>query len=171
MELDLKQNLHISNQHPCKLKPILPIFGCKGCSNYRLLGFNNPLVTQKHIQKVVGIDESLYTMNVGALSSFDSKINPLGVNWNQMSDRSFPHVQHANNGTNSVKHSITLLRPSALSAGGTGVDIKHNFYGRHLNRIKGKGYLKGKQKIAAIPIMGNKTTNLGIISSCNCNNA
>jgi len=66
-----------------------------------------------------------------------------GVNWNQMSDRKYPHVQKANAsgsnpGGNSTRRTRTRLRPGALSPGGVGVDIKHNSYERYLNRLKGK---------------------------------
>ena len=44
--------------------------------------------------------------------------------------------------TSSTRHTITRLRPVAMSPGGVGVDIKHNSYDRYLNRLKGKTVLR-----------------------------
>ena len=118
------------------------------------------------------------------LGGLDYIISP-GVNWNQMSDRRMPHHQPnpsasgSNPGGNSVKRTITRLRPGALSPGGTGVDIKHNSYERYLNRIKGKAPLRrgvippnyGKEFIPfnpAYPIYGGKVIKTSLVSGCNC---
>ena len=66
---------------------------------------------------------SLYTMNLGALTSSNNSSND--ICWNQMSDRIAPSVQHA------VKN-----RFGRQSPGGVGCDIKHNSYERYLNRLK-----------------------------------
>ena len=135
------------------------------------------------IQKTVRVPSSIYTMNLGALSTYQSPNPEYGVNWNQMSDRKEPHVQDANAsgsnpGANSTKRSVTRLRPGALSPGGVGVDIKHNSYDRYLNRLKGKRPLKQERTPAnfgkhvrfnpASPVYGGKTMKTGIVSGCVC---
>ena len=141
---------------------------------------------QKIIQNTVRVPSSIYTMNLGALAVYQRplKINAR-VNWNQMSDRAVPHVQQANASgatyhTSSTKHTITRLRPGALSPGGEGVDIKHNSYNRYLAKIKGAGPVR-QQAVPkdydlsssipfnpAYPIYGGKVMKTGIVAGCNC---
>jgi hypothetical protein len=143
-----------------------PINPCAMGSCYRScnnnMSSNNPATQyqrQKIIQKTVRVYSSLYTMNLGALSTYQRPSNKYnvvdnsgasyivtpGVNWNQMSDRKEPHIQVVKTGSgstygaSSTRSTITRLRPGALSPGGSGVDIKHNSYERYLNRLKGKG--------------------------------
>jgi hypothetical protein len=179
----------------------LQYFGrCRGCNNN--LTANNPASQyqrQKIIQNQVRVMSSLYTMNIKALNSYQKPntlpetiaLNELnyvispGVNWNQMSDRRIPHIQKVksasgtNPGGNSVKSTITRLRPGALSPGGVGVDIKHNSYDRYLNRIKGKAPLRrgiipsnyGREVIPfnpAFPIYGGKVFKTNLVNGCNC---
>ena len=138
---------------------------------------------QKIIQNTVRVPSSIYTMNVGALSVYQRPNPEYGVNWNQMSDRKERHIQQANAsgtnpGGNSTKHTITRLRPGALSPGGAGVDIKHNSYARYLARIKGKAPLR-QQAVPiyfglpipfnpAFPVYGGKVFKTGIVAGCNC---
>jgi hypothetical protein len=144
----------------------------------------------KLIQNTVRIYGSLYTANLGPLSSFkqpiaDAEKNLYGVCWNQMSDRPVPSVQRAtvptgnNISTINRRHtSVTSSRPGCQTPGGIGCDIKHNSYDRYLNRLKGKGPLRrgvipphfGKPIIynPAFPIYGAKTTKTNIINSCDC---
>ena len=142
---------------------------------------------QKLIQNTVRVPESIYIMNLGALSVYQKPTlaNKM-VNWNQMSDRAIPHVQKAGAsgstyGGNSLRRSLTRLRPGALSPGGVGVDIKHNSYYRYLARIKGKGPLRqdtvpehfGVPTIVttcADRLFGGKVMKLGIINGCDCTN-
>jgi hypothetical protein len=143
---------------------------------------------QRIIQKVVRIPESLYVMNVGALTVYQ---NPSGVpgsesnvNWNQMSDRVVAHVQARgpagiSQGGNSRRRTVTCLRPGALSPGGSGVDIKHNSYDRYLARLKGKSSLR-QQPIPAnfaspnVPAsginggQGGKVIKMGVLANCTC---
>ena len=151
----------------------------------------------KLIQNTVRVYSSMYTMNLAALNVYEVPnlkyelvdidgatyvISP-GVNWNQMSDRRQPHKQFATAsgttyGGNSLKRTLTRLRPGALSPGGTGVDIKHNSYDRYLNRLKGKGPVRrgaippnfGQPIVfnRAFPVYGGKTTKTSIVSNCNC---
>jgi hypothetical protein len=156
---------------------------------------------QKIIQNTVRVKSSLYTMNLAALNVYQhpkttyglvvlsdggsSYVVPPGVNWNQMSDRREPHIQVVKSGSgstygaSSTRHTITRLRPGALSPGGSGVDIKHNSYERYLNRLKGKGPVRrgpipptyGSPYIPfnrAFPIYGGKTIKTSIVSGCNC---
>jgi hypothetical protein len=103
-----------------------------------------------------------------------------------MSDRDRPHEQKANaSGSgyrgSSTKHTITRLRPGALSPGGKGVDIKHNSYDRYLGKLKSAKALRQQavpKNIAdlaniavfnpAFPIYGGKVMKTGIVSGCNC---
>lgn len=173
---------------------------CRGC--YNTLNGNDPASRYqklKLIQNTVRVPSSIYTMNVGALNVYqkpDTAVQTIatnganflvspGVNWNQMSDRRNPHVQTVVSGSgsgyggNSLKRTLTRLRPGALSPGGVGVDIKHNSYDRYLARIKGKGPLK-RQAIPktfaspyipfnpAFPVYGGKLFKTSIVNGCNC---
>lgn len=180
-----------------------PCFGKGSCRSFNQnLNGNNPATQyqrQKIIQNTVRVKSSLYTMNLAALSVYQrpdliyklvdnsgaTYVVPPTVNWNQMSDRKEPHVQVVKTGSgstygaSSTKHTITRLRPGALSPGGSGVDIKHNSYERYLNRLKGKGPVRrgvippdfGVPYIPfnrAFPIYGGKTIKTSIVSNCNC---
>jgi hypothetical protein len=179
---------------PAKFPP------CRSCNNN--LAGNNPASQYqrlKIIQKTVRVPTSLYTMNLAALNVYQKPENKYqvvdvagsnylvspGVNWNQMSDRKQPHIQVVKSGSgstygaSSTKHTITRLRPGALSPGGSGVDIKHNSYQRYLNRLKGKGPVRrgvippefGLPFIPfnpAYPIYGGKTMKTSIVSGCDC---
>ena len=144
----------------------------------------------KVIQNTVRIAASLYTANKGPLSAYRKPLEELHkVNWNQMSDRPVPSVQHATvptgfaNSLNNRHHSVTSSRPGCQTPGGVGCDIKHNSYERYLNRIKGKGPLRrghtavivvDKQSIpfnCAFPVYGGKTTKTNIVSGCICDDA
>lgn len=173
---------------------------CRSCNNN--LAANNPASQYqrlKLIQKTVRVPSSLYTMNLAALTVYQkpSKTTQIvdiagsnylvspGVNWNQMSDRREPHRQVVKTGSgstygaSSTKHTITRLRPGALSPGGSGVDIKHNSYDRYLNRLKGKAPVRrgvippdfGTPYIpfnVSYPIYGGKTMKTSIVSGCDC---
>ena len=162
------------------------VFNCRnGRCDQNLTG-NAPFTQyqrQKIIQNTVRVPSSIYTMNVGALSVYQRPNPEYGVNWNQMSDRKERHIQQANAsgtnpGGNSTKHTITRLRPGALSPGGAGVDIQHNSYARSLARIKGKAPLR-QQAVPiyfglpipfnpAFPVYGGKVFKTGIVAGCNC---
>lgn len=164
-------------------------FNCRnGRTSTKLTG-NSPSQRYqrlKLIHNTVRVPSSIYTMNLGALNVYEEpdKKYRQGVNWNQMSDRKEPHIQHStssggNPGGNSTKRSVTRLRPGALSPGGSGVDIKHNSYDRYLARIKGKKPLRQESTPAifkendipfnrANPIYGGKVFKLGIIDKCSC---
>lgn len=178
---DLKDNTH---KH-----------GCRGC-NRNLTGDNPASIyqRQKIIQNTVRVHSSLYSMNLAALSSYQPPLNtyqlinrdyivPPKTYWNQMSDRATPSRQlvKVTNTASSTRHTITRHRPGALSPGGEGVDIKHNYYGRYLNKLK-EGPLK-RQSVPsnfganipfdnANPVYGGKVMKLSIVNSrnCSCNN-
>jgi hypothetical protein len=180
-----------------------PCFGTGSCRSFNQnLNGNDPATQyqiQKIIQNTVRVKSSLYTMNLAALSVYQrpntiyklvdnsgaTYVVPPSVNWNQMSDRKEPHVQVVKTGSgstygaSSTRHTITRLRPGALSPGGSGVDIKHNSYDRYLNRLKGKGPVRrgvipptyGTPYIPfnrAFPVYGGKTIKTSIVSGCNC---
>ena len=152
----------------------------------------------KLICNTVRTQSSNYTMNLESLTAYEKPSNryqPIylngsyyvaspGVNWNQMSDRAYPHTQVAVTSSGSTYHSsstkrsIVRNRPGSLSPGGTGCDIKHNSYERYLNRIKGKGPLRRGvipptfgspiPYNRAYPVYGGKVTKPNIVSGCDC---
>jgi hypothetical protein len=137
-------------------------------------------------------------MNLAGLSAYKKPLNtpqfveqngsgyvaPAKVNWNQMSDRPKPANQltkvasGTSYHTSSTRHTITRLRPGAMSPGGVGVDIKHNSYDRYLNRLKGKTVLRRgivPPNFGAeipfnnvFPVYGGKTVKTAIINRCDC---
>lgn len=138
---------------------------------------------QKVIQNTVRVPSSLYSMNLGALASYQPASLPTRVNWNQMSDRAVPHIQTdsaASLGSfyhgSSTKRSQTRERPGATTPGGSGVDIKHNSYNRYLNRLKGGKLLRRGvipptygapiPFIRGFPVYGGKTVKTAIVSNC-----
>ena len=140
---------------------------------------------QKIIQNSVRVASSLYTMNLGSLSSFETAAGqPDRVPWNQMSDRAQAHVQRVVTssgsayGGNSLRRSLVRMRPGAMSPGGSGVDIKHNSYERRLNRLKGRAVLRrgpipptfGQPIVfnRAHPVYGGKTILTNIVQDCVC---
>ena len=198
--IGLKLNEQINGDTQLYFGPLQYFGRCRGCNSN--LASNSPASQyqrQKIIQNQVRVSSSLYSMNLKAVNAYQKPntipetillgdlnylISP-GVNWNQMSDRRMPHHQPnpsasgSNPGGNSVKRTITRLRPGALSPGGTGVDIKHNSYERYLNRIKGKAPLRrgvlppnyGKEFIPfnpAYPIYGGKVIKTSLVNGCNC---
>jgi hypothetical protein len=162
-------------------------YRCRGC-NKGLTG-NTPAdqyQKQKVIQNTVRVYASLYTMNLGSLSSYVNKpIDVYRVGWNQQSDRAYPSVQKASvktgfyNSLNGRHHSYTSSRPGTQTPGGVGCDIKHNSYDRFLNKLKGRKVLRrgvipptfGLPQIPfnpAFPIYGGKQFNTSIVADCNC---
>jgi hypothetical protein len=163
-------------------------YRCRGCNTQALTG-NTPAdqyQKQKIIQNTVRVYESLYTMNLGSLSSYVRKPKDVyNVGWNQQSDRAYPSIQPAliktgfNNSLNGRHHSYTSSRPGTQTPGGIGCDIKHNSYARFLNKLKGKKVLRrgvipptfGLPQIPfnpAFPVYGAKQFNTSIVSGCNC---
>jgi hypothetical protein len=162
-------------------------YRCRGC-NKGLTG-NTPAdqyQKQKIIQNTVRVYASLYTMNLGSLSSYIRKPEDVyNVGWNQQSDRAYPSVQTGGvktgfyNSLNGRHHSYTSSRPGTQTPGGVGCDIKHNSYDRFLNKLKGKKVLRrgfipptfGLQHIPfnpAFPVYGGKQFKTAIVADCNC---
>ena len=174
---------------------------CRGC-NHNLSGDDpaSQYQRQKIIQRTVRVPSSLYTMNLAGLSSYQKPegnpqfveqsgttyVTPGHVYWNQMSDRAKPAHQTTKIAsgttyhTSSTRHSITRLRPGAMSPGGFGVDIKHNSYERRLHKLKGKHVLRRGiippeygapiPFNRAFPVYGGKIVKTGIINGCDCPN-
>ena len=161
-------------------------YRCRGC-NKGLTG-NTPAdqyQKQKLIQNTVRVYSSLYTMNLGSLSSYSRPtIDTNLVGWNQQSDRPYPSVQRAsiptgfNTSLNGRHHSNTSSRPGTQTPGGVGCDIKHNSYDRYLNKLKGRKVLR-RGVIPptfglpipfnrAFPVYGAKEFKTAIVSGCNC---
>ena len=131
----------------------------------------------KLIQKTVRVPSSLYTMNLGALTTKHGT----GVSWNQMSDREVASVQkYTVPRSKSTRHSSTSSRPGGQNPGGIGCDIKHNSYERRLNRLKGNLLKRGPipanfgapiVSTLVNPVSGGKTMTTNIVTSCVCSTA
>ena len=162
-------------------------YRCRGCN--KGLSGNTPAdqyQKQKLIQNTVRVYSSLYTMNLGSLSSYERPtVATYLVGWNQQSDRPYPSVQKAsiptgfNTSMNGRHHSNTSSKPGSQTPGGIGCDIKHNSYDRYLNKLKGRKVLRrgvipptfGLPYIPfnrAFPVYGGKTTKTNIVNNCNC---
>jgi hypothetical protein len=113
-------------------------------------------------------------MNRAALNVYTAATLPIGVNWNQYSDRAIAGIVHSDvpSRGSSTHHSITRMRPGSTSAPGAGVDVKHGSYDRYLARLKGRSALRTQApaKAASTPIEGNKTQKFGIAyyNKCLC---
>jgi hypothetical protein len=140
---------------------------CTSCSG----GSNNTISTQKQIWKQVRVPASLYSMNLAALNMASERLTNATLakptNWNQSSDSWVASQQTAYHPThgNSLKSTLTSLRPGAGAPAGTGVDIKHNSYARYLGRKKAINIrTQSKATAATNPIQGNKTQSYGLIN-------
>jgi hypothetical protein len=162
-------------------------YRCRGCN--KGLSGNTPAdqyQKQKLIQNTVRVYSSLYTMNLGSLSSYQRPtVETNLVGWNQQSDRPYPSVQKAsiptgfNTSMNGRHHSNTSSKPGSQTPGGIGCDIKHNSYDRYLNKLKGRKVLRrgvipptfGLPYIPfnrAFPVYGGKEFKTAIVAGCNC---
>jgi hypothetical protein len=124
--------------------------------------------TQQRIWNTVRLPASEYTMNLAALHVYTAPTLPIGVNWNQGSDRAVAGVVRSDvpSHASSTRHSITRCRPGSTSAPGAGVDVKHGSYDRYLARLKGRSAVcaQTSPKVAATPFQGNKTRSYGVAS-------
>jgi hypothetical protein len=110
-------------------------------------------------------------MNLAALNMASERLTNATLakptNWNQSSDSWVASQQTAYHPThgNSLKSTLTSLRPGAGAPAGTGVDIKHNSYARYLGRKKAINIrTQSKATAATNPIQGNKTQSYGLIN-------
>ena len=132
---------------------------------------NNKFIYQKKILKQTGVTSSIYNSNLTAFSVIK------GQNYNTTaasaaSDRDKPSNTKLiiRRNTSSLTGSRTSLKPGSLSAGGKGVDVKHNSYDRYLAKLKGKTL---KQITTGTePKYGNKISNIPLFSysETQCNN-
>lgn len=153
---------------------VIPCVGCSSCKNNIKC---SEVITQKRIWNQVREPSSLYLMNVSSLTSAAERLqNGPCTNWNQRSDRQNPSIQTAYHPTrgNSLKSTLTSLKPGACAPGGKGCDIKHDSYARYLNRKKAGNLRTQPANTAAIkPLYGNKTYAINAVSTsidCNCKN-
>ena len=164
------------------ITPTPPFSGCKGFTYNTTTNSIINYQRQKVIWNTCRVSASEYFMNKAALSVYQRP--EFKVNWNQSSDRVYPHVQKTivpSHG-NSVRRTLTSHKPGAGSPGGVGCDIKHNSYNRYLNRLKGKdlrgGYISRRitdyvSKTGtipfdpALPIYGGKYYKTNIVK-CFC---
>jgi hypothetical protein len=111
------------------------------------------IATQLLILKQRRMSSSQYLSNIAAVTTNGPQIenSPLAkysyVNWKQSSDRNQPSIVPATSVVptrgNSLRSSITRLRPGSTQSGGEGVDVKHNSYNRFLNKLKSNTLRKG----------------------------
>ena len=124
--------------------------GCRRCSGQGAeYGWNGTLrtPTQRRIWHTVRVPSSVYVANLAAAAVIGGPGNrPVAspgvsnLNWDQMSDRARPHVQKAvvPSRGNSLRRTLTALRPGASAPGGAGVDVKHDSYARYLAQKRGR---------------------------------
>ena len=147
---------------------------CISCSG----GSNDKSSTQKKIWNQVRVPASLYSMNLAALNMSSERLknatNAAPINWNQSSDSFVASQQTAYHPTkgNSLKSTLTRMRPGAGAPAGKGVDVKHNSYARYLGRKKATNIrTQSSSSAASKPIQGNKTQSYGLVNKsqdCNC---
>ena len=169
----------IVNQNPKQCGVVPYYYRCRNCdTNLTSDAPADQYQRLKLIQKTVRVPSSLYTMNLGALTTNHGT----SVSWNQMSDRQVASVQKSTvPSVRSTRHSSTSSRPGGQNPGGIGCDIKHNSYERRLNRLKGKVALKRGPVPANFgapivstqvnPVSGGKTMTTNIVTSSVCSTA
>ena len=90
-------------------------FNCRNGRSATKLTGNTPAQRyqkQKLIHNTVRVPSSLYSMNLGALNVYQSpSAKTYGVNWNQASDRTNPHLQPAGSSGGTIQEEIA---PSVL---------------------------------------------------------
>jgi hypothetical protein len=159
---------------PGQYYPVQTPVRCYKCVNNPSSGNQSIRIqydTQKRIQNTVRVSASLYTHDLGAVTTTPSNLKT----WNNMSDRVEPHLQKKYNSM-----VLSTYRPGSLSPGGAGCDVKHGSYARYLNRLTGKTSLrKGPipsnfgvpidRPSCAVSIHGNKLVKTSIISCPACN--
>jgi hypothetical protein len=151
---------------------IEPIQRCKACRSGICDGCDDVII-QKRIWKQVGVPSSQRASVLSYIAaSSNSAFSPPYLNWNQSSNNLLPSVQtkYVPSRGNSTKGSVTSIRPGALSAGGVGVDLKHNSYARYLCRINTNTLCASMNNTPAasgttFALYGNKLMAYGILSS------
>ena len=167
-------NNYILSYYDCSYEKVVwiePIQRCKACRSGICEGCDDVII-QKRIWKQVGVPSSQHASVLSYIhGSSDSASSPPFLNWNQSSNNYLPSVQNTYVPTmgNSTRSTVTALRPGALSAGGVGVDLKHNSYARYLCRINSSNLCASMRNIPedTSPLYGNKLMSYGILSS-NC---
>jgi hypothetical protein len=156
-------------------EPSYSVVQCVSCASCTSTTACSEEITQKRIWNQVRTPTSLYTMNVGSLTSAAERLQyGPQTNWNQRSDRQAASKQTASipSHGNSTRTSLTRARPGACAPAGTGVDIKHDSYARYLNRKKA-GNLRTQPEETRVftPLQGNKTYATNSVATsidCNC---
>ena len=140
---------------------------CGGCYDSSL-SIPNQFIYQKKILKQTGVSSSIYNSNLTAFSVVKNQ----SYSNSTASDRANPSNMNLviRRNTSSLTGSRTSLKPGCLSAGGKGVDVKHNSYDRYLAKLKGKTLKKITTSTEAK--YGNKTSNIPLFSysKTQCNN-
>lgn len=125
-------------------------FGCNRCIGQgKEYGWNGALRTpiQQRIWHTVGVQSSAYASRIATAAIKGGPGNrPVAapgvsnLNWRQSSDRARPHIQSSvvPSKGNSLRGTLTSLRPGASAPGGSGVDIKHNSYARYLAKKRSR---------------------------------
>ena len=129
---------------------------------------SDPAALQRKIWQQVRVSASSFMLTKSALAAAANLLQAnTNTNWNQRSDRLVPHIQTAVHPThgNSLRSTLTSLKPGACAPGGVGVDKKHDSYARFLNRKKGQVLKTQTTNIAAVPRQGNKTRSYGLVQN------
>ena len=135
---------------------------CGGCYDSSL-SIPNQFIYQKKILKQTSVSSSIYNSNLTAFSVVKNQnYNNTTASVASDRDRQSETTLVIRRNTSSLTGSRTSLKPGCLSAGGKGVDVKHNSYDRYLAKLKGKS-LKNITTSTA-PIYGNKKSNIPLFS-------
>ena len=140
---------------------------CGGCYDSSF-SIPNKFIYQKKILKQTGVSSSIYNSNLTAFSVIKNQKYSNSTASDRARQSNMNLVIRRN--TSSLTGSRTSLKPGCLSAGGKGVDVKHNSYDRYLAKLKGKTLKQittsTEQKY------GNKTSNIPLFSysknQCKC---
>ena len=167
---------------------ITDVAGCVSCISGNNT-IDNSFIIQKIIQKQTGVSSSTYINNLVPFQVTKNQKLYKSQGLPGFSKVSSDRLRSANSqnsnirivyrNTSSLQGSRTSLKPGSLSAGGVGVDIKHNSYDRHLAKLKAKNLRPRESTNNPKPKQGNKMNNISIfnyypnskcnVTSLNCN--
>ena len=176
----------INNFTPCdcsnsNLESVVQCRSCN-CSGEECSYFNKKNI-EAQIQNQVRVSESQRLDVMSAFTVSSQRLRNTSAiafyPYHNLSDRVQAANQKNNNVPtrgNSLRSSITSNRPGSMTPGGSGVDVKHGSYARHLAKIKSKNiHTDGTRRTPPNqfgtrlrPAMNNKQYRFNIISLSNC---
>lgn len=164
-------NNYILSYFDCSFNKVVwiePIQRCKACRSGICDGCDE-IIVQKRIWKQVGVPSSQRASVLSYMHGSSNSSTTSSLNWNQSSNNYLASVQTTYVPTrgNSTKSTVTRLRPGALSAGGVGIDLKHNSYARYFCRLNSHNLCANNNTDTdtSSAIYGNKVMAYGILSS------